>query len=471
MSLLTADTVTATAETNVTVSGINRLSTGATTAALPFISLKTGTAMALDELKGFENDRAKVEVVTSGSDYQLVVTKYKDISGLSGNAQNLPVFNESSTALQNELTNYFDQLAVDSWYTGGTLIDEDPTKDLETVSGNDQANNALALHSTIKNLTANAAGRVNAWQRATIPQLVLDASGPNGSTAPGAAYAENPANRFWLRGGYARADMDNRGAQTGFDADIYSTALGYDLVLTENWLAGLTLGYAYTDLEAKRGGHTDIETDTWFVGLYGGFSLDNWLARADIYYAYSDSESKNRYTTGNARTEGDWNTHHFGVDLEAAYRFNIDGLINVSPFVGLEYYHASQESYSEKLVSGSGNAARHFGSQDYDSFQIPVGLRFDGTYQMGDSATLSPELTLAYAHEFGDKDGKIKARYVGGTDSWTAKSVDPGRDAFLAGFALKAEFNETFEAAIGYNLELRQRYMENSVDLQFGYKF
>lgn len=46
-----------------------------------------------------------------------------------------------------------------------------------------------------------------------------------------------------------------------------------------------------------------------------------------------------------------------------------------------------------------------------------------------------------------------------------------GRDASLAGFVLKAEFSETCEAAIGYSLELRQRYMENNVNLQLGYKF
>ncbi len=209
--------------------------------------------------------------------------------------------------------------------------------------------------------------------------------------------------------------------------------------------------------------------------------MDNWLIDAELMYGRSESDTETRYsgyfdaTTGAPiRTKGDFDSDHYGANLYLGYAIEATDWLRVTPFIGAEYYHGSHDSYTETQYGNTMHFSpfnRHISAEDYDSFRTPIGLRFAGAFELGDTATLIPELSLAYSHEFGDEAGEIKARLAGGSTEWTAESIEPGRDAFLLDAALGVAVNENVEFSLSYGLEARDEYLENRGQVQVGIKF
>ena len=457
--------------------GVASLSPGTPYSKLVLSAKNALTANAAG-IKLVDNPRIKVGYSQKGNDFYLNVTTRARPTGLglSGNA--LDGFIGSGAYLDNLDIAY----PVDNWYYSGKLgLSNNQIADTNLLAGDFAADQPLIGKAIYKNNQGILHQRINSWRMAGAVSIrraeseevsALNAAPAAGEYGAGYGFDMEKRSRIWALGSRDWADLSSSGDQVGFDADIYGASLGYDLVITRNWLAGISLGYSKANSESKNGGHAELDSDTWFLSLYGAFNYDAWQAEITLTYGDSSNESDTAYKSFGAYTSGDFHTKHYGADLTVGYEIPLTERISMTPFTGVLYYHGAQDSYTESQNSGGFMPlARSIDSADYDSLEVPLGLRFDGTWELGPNSSITPSLSLAYAHEFLDEGGQIKARLTDGSDTWTADSVNPGRDALLVDAGINVNINENVELGAGYALELRNDYMDNQVRLNFGVKF
>ena len=450
------------------------------------------TTLLTDKPNGVElldNERLKVGYHVDGNNAYLDVTTKTRPTGLgfSDNAVNGLM---GSGAYLGNFDVYW---PVDNWYYTGNLgMSDGQVDDTNMLAGDFVSSTPLVGKMAYANFGGLLRGHFGQWLRLNHAAALAGAdAGTDAGEVPAPGSGEDPApgaggyldargfdpttpNRIWAMGARDWADLSSDGDQVGFDADIFGAALGYDFVLTENWLAGLALGFSNTDTTSKNGGRATMDSDTWFISLYGAFNYDAWQVDASLSYGQSDNSTRTRYPAFGVRTEGDFDAEHYGANLNIGYEIDLTENLWLTPFVGLNYYHGEQDSYTEDQAGFTKTLspwARHISGGDYDSLQIPVGVRLSGLWQLTDAASLAPELSIAYAHEFMDEGGEITARLIDGRDSWTADGIEPGREALLLNAAINLNINQNVEIGAGYSLELRDQYTDNQVRLNLGVKF
>ena len=93
---------------------------------------------------------------------------------------------------------------------------------------------------------------------------------------------DTPAQGFVKTYG-SRGDRENDGSQTGYDFEIYGTALGFDKLIDENLLAGMAFGYSNGNVSSSDN-LTQNDMETFSTSIYGSwFSFDSYI---DVVVGY-----------------------------------------------------------------------------------------------------------------------------------------------------------------------------------------
>ncbi len=360
---------------------------------------------------------------------------------------------------------------LDATYSTGTL-QFTPSQVAEVnLLAMDFASSIPVAFKTIFHSTMVGAGqRRERWQTITLVQ--------NGMASTEALAMPSPmcgipaAHRIWASGTGDWGRMDDHKNMNGFKTDIYGVDIGYDFAFTENMLAGLFLGYSNAETTSRNGSLAKVKSDSYFAGAYAAVDIDSLLIDARILFGDSDNTSTNHYRAFGVDTGGDYHTRHFGADLRIAYDFSPDGCTHFAPFVGLEYYHGRQRGFAEWASDGnSAGFARRFSAKNYDSLEIPIGVRLSRRFDPCKRISFTPTLSLAYAREVLDQAGRAEGHLVGGNTWWTARGIEPGRDIFRVAAGLSARINKRFDVGFDYSLEVRENYYDNRLKLSCGLEF
>ncbi len=128
-------------------------------------------------------------------------------------------------------------------------------------------------------------------------------------------------------------------------------AAGLDRLVTDNFRMGVTAGYS-TGTQWVSGFDGLGRSNTFQVGLYGGFAQDKVYADGLIGYAYTQNQMwRNIPIPGlQPRTAyGQTGANQWYGQLETGYRFDIGTNANafVTPFARLQAYTANQNAFTE----------------------------------------------------------------------------------------------------------------------------
>ena len=145
-------------------------------------------------------------------------------------------------------------------------------------------------------------------------------------------------------------------------------------------------------------------TDTFQVGLYGGFAQDKVYADAVIGYAYSWNQMwRNIPIPGLAtRTaQGRTGANQFFGQLETGYRFDLGTNANafVTPFARLQAYTANQNTFTE---TGAQSLNLTVAQQTTNSLRSVIGAQIGGSMDLGWREKLLMQLRLGWSHEYAD---------------------------------------------------------------------
>ena len=191
----------------------------------------------------------------------------------------------------------------------------------------------------------------------------------------------------WGAWGGALGGLGTIGANQSVGAVTYNAggfAAGLDRSITDNFRMGVTAGYT-TGTQWVSGFDGMGRSNTFQVGLYGGFAQDKVYADALIGYAYTWNQMwRNIPIPGlQPRTaNGQTGANQWYGQIETGYRFDLGTNANafVTPFARLQAYTANQNAFTE---TGAQSLNLSVAQQQTNSLRSVIGAQIGGSMDLG----------------------------------------------------------------------------------------
>lgn len=271
---------------------------------------------------------------------------------------------------------------------------------------------------------------------------------------------------FFASGKLTEIERESTVLETGYESDMQGFTLGVDYFFTNEFVAGLAVGYTNTDLDYNRNsGSSDYENVS--VLTYGNYQMDESFA-IDGYLGWSglDYDLKRNIsydlTCGcdvvNSTARGDTEADKILAGLNFSYTLGF-GAIEFTPLLKLDYSGTFIDSFSE---SGGDGFALKYDSQNVQSFKSNLG--FNSTYAISFPwGVLLPRMKAGYVHEFLNNRRTIRASFVEDTSSYGMrfKTDKPDRDYFVIGGGVSTVLAHSVQLFVDYERVEGNRYLND----------
>ncbi len=299
--------------------------------------------------------------------------------------------------------------------------------------------------------TARANGQADGGQ----PTSLARSTTTGGGTRTAFAFTQDCASDFcdssvrrvtaWAQGFGGAGSIDGN-ASTGssrVDLSAAGGALGVDMQVTPNWLAGVTMGttsaaFGLSDIASSGSARSIV------LGVYGGYTQGPLYVDAALAYGYNTFNTTRAINTGSMSevATGAFNGSQYGGRVEGGWRFAIDRTV-LTPFAGLTVQALSQSGYSETSRDTTTGAPGVLGvtvqGQTATSVRSALGLQFETAIGAGDGGVLKPRLRLGWAHEFNTNRSATVALSVLPGAPFQVSGAQPTADSLLVGAGLELE--------------------------------
>lgn len=276
-------------------------------------------------------------------------------------------------------------------------------------------------------------------------QVALNKTGLAGGDAAG--------NRFWVQGLASIAKQKARKGANGFDLDAQGLAAGYETDLNKTDMVGISGGYTQAGSDGRdSGAGDDNDVKSLHIGGYFSRTESNYTLDASL------AISANRYKTQrvvaitgfNETLRGKFNGNQIGARFEYGLPFVLDTTWSGRWLLGARVSRLDNGSYTET----GGAAAQTVASTSANSVQSVLGVEFSNKLSASSSATLRAR----YLHEFADTPA-IEATFASGGPAFKIDGVQPGREALQLGLGYRKVTASGTTVAIGYDMEVRDKYL------------
>jgi autotransporter-associated beta strand protein len=229
-------------------------------------------------------------------------------------------------------------------------------------------------------------------------------------------------------------------------------AAGLDRKLTDNVLAGVTVGY--TAGQQWVGGFSGQGfSNTVQAGLYGGYRQGPVYLDGIAGYAYSANQlNRSIVISGLApRTAiGQTGANQFYGQLEGGWRIDLGGAAEafVTPFARGQAYTGTQNAFTE---SGAQSLNLSVAAQTTTSLRTVFGAQLGGAVDLGWRDKLNGLLRLGWGHEFADTARPVAATFAGApTAPFTTYGASPQRDSAVIGIAANTAITQATSIYLRY---------------------
>jgi outer membrane autotransporter protein len=249
---------------------------------------------------------------------------------------------------------------------------------------------------------------------------------------------------------------------------VAGATLGIDHDFTNDMLAGVSLGYARTNLHLDRNlGDGDINATLFSV--YGSYFTDSGyvegaLSHGNNYYA----NTRNIQISGSSSIAS---SYHDGSllsgTLAGGYYFKVREW-TWEPFAALQYSSLSEDSFDE---TGAGAVSLHVDARRTQYLSSDLGLRFRRTLERA-NGILVPELSLAWNYDFAIDDRLITASFTGSPNaSFSVQGQDIERNGARLGGGVAYVNKKGLTSSMYYDAELRNGYIAQGLTGEIRYEF
>ena len=273
---------------------------------------------------------------------------------------------------------------------------------------------------------------------------------------------------LWVNAFGQIGDQESDSAHAGFDYNVSGLTLGFDHDLSDSMLAGVSLGYARTNLHLDRNlGDGDVNATVFSV--YGSYFTDNGYVEGAL------SHGNNRYAnvrniliSGSTRVAS---SYHDGSllsgTLAGGYYFKVSNW-TWEPFASLQYSSLDEDSFDE---TGAGSVSLHVDGRRTQSLVADIGLRFRQVLERS-NGSLIPELNIAWNHNFDLDDRIVTASFAGSPNAtFSVQGQDIERNGVRLGAGVSYVNNKRLTSSLRYGAELRDGYTAQTLAGEVRYEF
>lgn len=264
--------------------------------------------------------------------------------------------------------------------------------------------------------------------------------------------------------------MSSTSHADGFQYNGGGFAAGIDYAWTKKFHAGIAFGQTFGTFKSDDN-QTSIKQDSIMTGLYANY-LETLCDKQSVglsgYFSYGSVENRADTLIGNSSYlpgHAKWNDDVFSFGLKADWNIKVTDKATLTPFIGIDYVHGAQESFTETYDNGS----RQYRDGNMQVWSVPVGITVKKEVSVGGGQLLLPELTLAYTGDVSRTNPSVKST-IYGIDNKHEGSI-PGRSAFMMNAGTNWVINQNWSVGAFYTLEARSSQVNQSASLSARYSF
>jgi outer membrane autotransporter protein len=359
----------------------------------------------------------------------------------------------------------------------GTVLDglaDSAAGDMATVIGALDASgdpgNARRLAPVVNGGSVQAgfqtAGQVS---RAIVSRIdrVLASRDTGGGLTGIAAGDEAAGEGIWGQGFGSFLRQDPRDGGTGYEANLWGGAFGYDRFVFPSLLAGFGGGYSHTAIRTNDAG-TWTNVEGYQANLYGSLARDAWYLDALASYAYNRYDAERHLAFGglDRTAKADYAGQQLSGYLEGGYGFQ-PGRIVITPLASLQVVRLRLDGYTER---GAGDANLSVAGQNYHLVQTGLGAKLAWPIRER-GVRITPELHAKWLHDFAGDRQQTTSQFTGGGASFTTEGFAPARSSLNAGAKLTVMTKANLTLSLGYDFESKADFTGHTGSLQVRYAF
>ncbi|MCC8179939.1 MAG: autotransporter domain-containing protein [Planctomycetes bacterium] len=283
-------------------------------------------------------------------------------------------------------------------------------------------------------------------------------------------------NRFWFGGFGMWEDAGRRNGFQGYEYNSSGLIAGYDHVFGPVTVGG-AFGYTSGDFDDKSAILDYSEIESYNFSLHGAYNHPCGVF-ATLFASYAHSRNdveqlRELYDAGgNPSREwqrGKYNTNTWSVAAEAGYDFRL-GNLSLAPSIGLTYVYARNGNHNESF---NGVDLLRFSGMKNHALVLPVKLRAEYGFQLGQDVVLSLLANTGYSYNFMDDDLDGSIFTYGYTNAAPIDAVGrrSGHHTFNVGTGVKVAAFSRFDASINYDYYRKAKYNGHRLMGTVGFSF
>lgn len=277
-----------------------------------------------------------------------------------------------------------------------------------------------------------------------------------------------PGDRgVWARGFGSYLHQGARDASSGYDANIWGVATGYDVLLRPDLTIGGALGYAKNRIKSKDNG-ADADADAFQGTLYAGFMKNAGYLNGSLSVAYNRYHSSRQivFPGVNRTANSEYDGQQYALYLEGGHVLHAGGFM-LTPLASVQYEHLRLDGYTE---SNAGDLNLRVDRQRYNMALTGVGLKLGYTVT-GAYGLFTPELRVKWLYDLVNDRRQSTSTFTGGGASFTTSGFNPARSSLHLGTKISLVTKNNLDLSINYDFEYKSDFNGHAGYVNIRYTF
>ncbi|QTN22134.1 autotransporter outer membrane beta-barrel domain-containing protein [Rhizobacter sp. AJA081-3] len=273
---------------------------------------------------------------------------------------------------------------------------------------------------------------------------------------------------LWVQAFAQKGDQDASGDVAGYGFDLAGRAIGMDHRFTDSFSAGAAFGWVNNEFRSDIAGNT-ADIDSRLFALYGSYTGEGFYASGTFSVGNTSYDSRRNIVVGatNTPVASQHDAKVIAATLGAGMPLRAGGGW-VDPFASLHYTQIREDGFSE---SGGGSALA-VEQRKTRSVVSELGVRWAQAYSASGNASVSPEASVAWLHDFGSGSRLINAAYLDAPDAAFAVEGQPiKRNGAKLGLGVTYRSGSGLTTQLRYSAEVRPGYRAHGIIGELRYEF
>lgn len=260
------------------------------------------------------------------------------------------------------------------------------------------------------------------------------------------------------------ADQGDRSGTTGFNARSQGLILGGDGSQESDLRFGVAFNYSRSAISSN-----DVlqhaKVDNYQVIGYGSYSLDEQTdinVQADLGLQSIDAERRMPSFSRTAKADYNGQSGHIGVGVARTYP--VSEKTSLSPVAHVDYTLIRTDGYTE---TGANALNLKVDAETSNAFVIGTGARL--THALTDNTSLRANVDVGY--DVINDQAQATSSFVGGGAAFTTKGISPSPWVGRVGLDLTTMTDGGTEFVLGYDLEGRNDYTNQTASAKIRLPF